>query len=51
MIKKKYPTKKPELKKLSNCRSLSSRNSVQVTISRVGDSAFKGRPRRKIRPT
>ena len=51
MIKKKNPTNKPELKKLSNCRSISSSNSVQVTISRVGGSAFKGRPKRKIRPT
>ena len=50
MIKKKYPANKPELKKLLNCRSLSSSN-LQVTISRVGLSVFKGRPKRKIRPT
>ena len=50
MIKKKYPANKPELKKLLNCRSLSSSN-LQVTISRVGVSVFKGRPKRKIRPT
>ena len=50
MIKTKYPANKPELKKLLNCRSLSSSN-LQVTISRVGVSVFKGRPKRKIRPT
>ena len=50
MIKKKYPANKPELKKLLNCRSLSSSN-LQVTISRVGVSVFKGRPKNKIRLT
>ena len=50
MIKKKYRTNKPELKNLLNCRSFSSSN-LQVTISRVGVSVFKGRPKRKIRPT
>ena len=38
------------IEKLLNCRSLSSSN-LQVTISRVGVSVFKGRPKRKIRPT
>ena len=41
MIKKKYPTNKPELKKLLNCIGLLS----------IGVSLFKGRPKRKIRPT
>ena len=50
MIRKKYPVNKPELKKLSNCKSLSSSN-LQVTISRVGVSVFEGRPKRKNRPT
>ena len=50
MIKKKYSANKPELKKLLNCRSLSSGN-LQVTISRVVVSVFKGRPKRKVRPT
>ena len=45
-----YPANKPELKKLLNCRSLSSSN-LQVTISRVGVSVFKGRPKGKLRPT
>ena len=40
MIRKKYPVNKPELKKLLNCKSLSSSN-LQVTISRVGVSVFK----------
>ena len=50
MIKKKYPANKPELKKLLNCRSLSSSN-LQATISSVGVSVFKGRPKRKISST
>ena len=50
MIKKKHPANKPELKKLLNCRSISSSN-LQVTIAKVGVSVFKGRPKRKIRPT
>ena len=50
MIKKKYRTNKPELKNLLTCRSSSSSN-LQVTISRVGEFVFKGRPKRKIRPT
>ena len=51
MVKKKYPSNKPEFKKkLLNCRSLIGSN-LQVTISRVGVSVFKGRPKRKIRPT
>ena len=50
MIKKKYPANKPELKKLLNCRSLSSSN-LQATISSVDVSVFKGRPKRKISST
>ena len=50
MIRKKYPVNKPELKKLLNCKSLSSSN-LQATISRVGVSVFGGRPKRKNRPT
>ena len=46
MIKKKYPANKPELKKLLNGSLLSSSN-LQVTISRIGVSVFKGRPKRK----
>ena len=49
MIKKKYPANKPELKTMLYSRSLSSSN-LQITISRVGVSVFKGRPKRKIRP-
>ena len=48
MIKKKYSTNKPELKKLLNCIGLLSSSNLQVTISRVGVSVFKGRPKRKI---
>ena len=53
MIKKKFPANKPEFKKkLLNCRSLIYRSSnLQVSISRVGVSEFKGRPKSKIRPT
>ena len=50
MIKKKHPENKPELKNLLNYRSRSSSN-LQVMISRVGVTVFKGRPKRKIRPT
>lgn len=50
MIKKKYPAKKPELKKFLNCKSLSGSN-LQVTIFRISISIFKGRPKGKIRPT
>ena len=46
MIKKKYPANKPELKKLLNGSLVSSSN-LQVTISRIGVSVFKGRPKRK----
>ena len=46
MIKKKHPADKLELKKLFNCRSLlpllKSSSNLQVTISRVGVSVFKG---------
>ena len=46
-----YPTNKLELKKLLNCIGVLSSSNLQVTISRVGVSVFKGRPKRKIRPT
>ena len=54
MIKKQYSTNKPELKKLLKKKivvGLLSSSNLQVTISRVGVSVFKGRPKRKIRPT
>ena len=49
MIKKKYPSYKPDWK--TNCEivGLFSSSNLQVTLSRVSISVFKGRPKRKIR--
>ena len=49
MIMEKYPANKPELKKCLVVGLLSGSN-LQVPISGVGVSVFKGRPKRKIRP-
>ena len=50
MIKKKHLANKPELKDCLIVGLFSSSN-LQVTISRVGISGFKERPRWKSRPT
>ena len=50
MIKKKYPANKPELENCLIVGLLGSSN-LQVTMSRVGVSVFKGRPKRKIKRT
>ena len=51
MIKEKWPANKPELKKICEVVGLLSSSNLQVPISRVGVSVFKGRRKRKIRPT
>ena len=51
MIKEKYPANKPELKKKSEIIGLFSSSNLQVTISSLSNSALKGRPKSKIRPT
>ena len=47
MIKKIYPAKKPEFKRKCENIGLFSSSNLQVTISRVSISVFKGRPKKK----
>ena len=47
MIKKIYPAKNPEFKRKCENIGLFSSSNLQVTISRVSISVFKGRPKKK----